>query len=42
MEFLDRTEEIAELKRVLSHDTPAKFVVVSGRRRLGRICVVRP
>lgn len=37
MEFLDRTEELAELKRVLDPDVPAKFVVVFGRRRLGKI-----
>lgn len=41
MEFLDRTEEIAELKRVLGHDTPAKFVVVSGRRRLGKSTLIK-
>ncbi len=32
MEFVDRIEEIAELRRVLDHEKPAKFVVVFGRR----------
>lgn len=41
MEFLDRTEEIAELRRVLNHDIPAKFVVVSGRRRLGKSTLIK-
>lgn len=41
MEFLDRTEEIAELKRVLNPDSHAKFVVVSGRRRLGKSTLIK-
>lgn len=41
MEFLDRTEEIAELKRVLNPDTPPKFVVVFGRRRLGKSTLIK-
>lgn len=41
MEFIDRTEEIAELKRVLNRNTPAKFVVVYGRRRLGKSTLIK-
>ena len=41
MKFLDRKEEIAELERVLNHDTPAKFVVVYGRRRLGKSTLIK-
>lgn len=41
MEFLDRTEELAELKRVLDPDVPAKFVVVFGRRRLGKSTLIK-
>lgn len=41
MEFLDRTEELAELRRVLDPDTPAKFVVVFGRRRLGKSTLIK-
>lgn len=36
MEFLDRKDEIAELERVLDYSKPPKFVVVFGRRRLGK------
>ncbi len=41
MKFLDRTEEIAELKRVLNPETTAKFVVVFGRRRLGKSTLIK-
>ena len=41
MEFLDRSEEITELKRVLSSNTPAKFAVVFGRRRLGKSTLIK-
>lgn len=41
MEFLDRTEEIAELKRALNPETKPKFVVVFGRRRLGKSTLIR-
>lgn len=41
MEFLDRKEEIAELKRVLDTATSAKFAVVYGRRRLGKSTLIR-
>ena len=41
MEFLDRKEEIAELQRVLNPTTPAKFVVVYGRRRLGKSTLIK-
>lgn len=41
MEFLDRNEEIAELKRVLSPDKSAKFAVVFGRRRLGKSTLIK-
>ena len=41
MKFLDRKDEIAELKRVLNHTTPAKLVVVYGRRRLGKSTLIK-
>lgn len=41
MEFLDRVEEIAELHRVLDARTPAKFVVLYGRRRLGKSTLIK-
>ncbi len=41
MEFLDRFEEIAELKRVLDTKKSAKFVVVFGRRRLGKSTLIK-
>ncbi len=41
MEFLDRQEEIAELERVLNPQTPPKFVVVYGRRRLGKSTLIK-
>ena len=41
MEFLDRNEEMAELKRVLTPNTPAKFAVVFGRRRLGKSTLIK-
>lgn len=41
MEFLDRKDEIAELKRVLNPETRAKFVVVYGRRRLGKSTLIK-
>lgn len=41
MEFLDRKEELAELRRILSHDTPPRFVVVFGRRRLGKSTLIK-
>ncbi len=41
MEFLDRKEEIAELRRVLDSDTSPKFVVVFGRRRLGKSTLIK-
>ncbi len=41
MEFLDRKEEMAELRRVLNHDTPARFAVVFGRRRLGKSTLIK-
>ena len=41
MKFLDRTEELAELRRVLnSVDTP-RFGVVFGRRRLGKSTLIK-
>ena len=40
MDFLDRKEEIAELKRVLSFKT-SRFVVVFGRRRLGKSTLIK-
>lgn len=41
MEFLDRKEEIAELKRALNPATPPRFVVVYGRRRLGKSTLIK-
>lgn len=41
MEFLDRKEELAELRRILSHDTPPRFAVVFGRRRLGKSTLIK-
>ncbi len=41
MKFLDRKEEIAELKRVLNPETSAKFAVVFGRRRLGKSTLIK-
>lgn len=41
MEFLDRKDEITELKRVLNPATLAKFVVVYGRRRLGKSTLIK-
>lgn len=41
MEFLDRNEEIAELNRVLNPEASSKFVVVFGRRRLGKSTLIK-
>ena len=41
MEFLDRFEETAELKRVLNPERPPKFVVIYGRRRLGKSTLIK-
>lgn len=41
MEFLDRKEEVAELRRVLNPETPPRFVVVFGRRRLGKSTLIK-
>lgn len=41
MEFLDRKEEIAELKRILNTETSPKFAVVYGRRRLGKSTLIK-
>lgn len=41
MKFLDRKEEIAELKRVLNPASPPKFAVVFGRRRLGKSTLIK-
>lgn len=41
MEFPDRKEECAELERVLNPSTPPKFVVVFGRRRLGKSTLIK-
>ncbi len=41
MDFLDRTEELAELKRVLNPALPPRFVVVFGRRRLGKSTLLK-
>lgn len=40
MDFLDRKEEIAELKRVLNAKA-SRFVVVFGRRRLGKSTLIK-
>lgn len=41
MDFLDRIEEIAELRRVLDSKKTAKFIVVFGRRRLGKSTLLK-
>ncbi|MBD5358155.1 MAG: ATP-binding protein [Bacteroides sp.] len=41
MEFLDHKEELADLKRVLNPDIPPRFVVVFGRRRLGKSTLIK-
>ena len=41
MDFVDRKAEIAELHRVLSPNAPARFVVVYGRRRLGKSTLIK-
>ena len=41
MEFVDRKEEIKELQRVLPPDNPPKFVVIFGRRRLGKSTLIK-
>ncbi|MDE7345829.1 MAG: ATP-binding protein [Muribaculaceae bacterium] len=41
MKFLDRVEETAELKRVLNPEKPPKFVVIYGRRRLGKSTLIK-
>lgn len=41
MEFLDRKIEIAELNRVLYGSATAKFIVMFGRRRLGKSTLIK-
>lgn len=41
MEFLDRKDELAELRRVLDHAVAPRFVVVFGRRRLGKSTLIK-
>lgn len=41
MEFLDRKHEMEQLRRVLNPETPAKFAVVFGRRRLGKSTLIK-
>ncbi len=41
MDFLDRQEEIAALNHALNQDTPPRFVVVLGRRRLGKSTLIK-
>lgn len=41
MQFVDRTEELALLRRALSPANAPKFVVVYGRRRLGKSTLLR-
>lgn len=41
MEFLDRKEELRELERVLNKSDRARFVVVFGRRRLGKSTLIK-
>lgn len=41
MEFLDRKEELAELRRVLGNKSSSQFVVVFGRRRLGKSTLIK-
>ncbi len=41
MNFVDRIEEQQLLRRVLSPESPAKFVVIYGRRRLGKSTLIK-
>lgn len=41
MEFLDRKEELSRLKSILSPKTSARFVVIYGRRRLGKSTLIK-
>lgn len=41
MKFLDRKEEVAELQRALNSTVPSRFVVVYGRRRLGKSTLIK-
>lgn len=41
MEFVDRIEELKQLERVLNSDKYQAFVVVYGRRRLGKSTLIR-
>lgn len=41
MDFLDRNIETEELRRVLNPDTPPRFAVVFGRRRLGKSTLIK-
>lgn len=41
MKFLDRKEELAELERVLNSGNRSRFVVVFGRRRLGKSTLLK-
>ena len=42
MDFLDRNIETEELRRVLNPDTPPRFAVVFGRRRLAKRDAPKP
>ena len=41
MEFVDRENETKRLKRVLNQEGPAQFVIIYGRRRLGKSTLIR-
>ena len=41
MDFLDRNIETEELRQVLNPDTPPRFAVVFGRRRLGKSTLIK-
>lgn len=41
MKFVGRNNEIERLERVLSHEETPKFVVIYGRRRLGKSTLIR-
>ena len=41
MKFVDRNNEIERLERVLGHEETPKFVIIYGRRRLGKSTLIR-
>lgn len=41
MRFVDRENEIMRLRRLLGHEGQARFVIIYGRRRLGKSTLIR-